>query len=232
MPSSYYYTIGELSMYTSLEMTEQFMRHFSVSIHNTNKKVLSPTMVCKSRTDYKPMLRVAAFLVIAGAAVNGVSQSQTLQLAKAAPQLEVYTASEASLGVTSTLIYGKTEAFQVDAQFHISDATRLADHIAVHQVRLKAVFVTHPDDDHYFGLAVLHERFPSASIYMTANALEELKRTVADSLAGAKKRYQSEIPDSAPTPEPLPTTEFLIDGQSIQILPDLFGPNLTVGGKS
>src|ERR1700733_11731012 len=152
-------------MDTSLEMTRRrFMRHFSVSTHNTNKKVSSPTMECKSRTDYKPILRVAAFLVIAGAAVNGVSQSQTSQPVKAALLLEIYTASEANFGVTSTLIYGNTEAFLVDAQFHISDATRLADHIAARQVRLKAIFVTHPDDDHYLGLAVLHERFPRESI--------------------------------------------------------------------
>lgn len=56
------------------------MRHCSVSPHNTNKKVLSPTMECNSRTDYKLILRVAAMtrglLVILLAALTGTASPQ------------------------------------------------------------------------------------------------------------------------------------------------------------
>jgi glyoxylase-like metal-dependent hydrolase (beta-lactamase superfamily II) len=76
-----------------------------------------------------------------------------------------------------TLVYGESEGILVDAQFFVSQAQLLADRIASHHIKLKAIFVTHPDGDHYLGLGVLHTRFPDAHIYMTTAALEEFKRT-------------------------------------------------------
>jgi len=60
-----------------------------------------------------------------------------------------------SWDVTSTLIYGKSEAILVDCQFRISQAKKLADQVAARGRRLKAIIVTHPDNDHYIGTAAL-----------------------------------------------------------------------------
>jgi hypothetical protein len=60
----------------------------------------------------------------------------------AAPEplhLEVFTGNEDSWGVTSTLIYGKTEAILVDSQFRISQAKKLTDRVAATGRRLKAM---------------------------------------------------------------------------------------------
>jgi len=137
--------------------------------------------------------------------------------------LDTYTAQLSGLGVTSTLIYGPHEAILVDSQYNISDATRLADRIAARGRRLVAIVISHPDDDHYLGTAVLHERFPDTPIYMTAPALEHFKRTSARSLAAQRKYAPSETPDSVPTPQVLPATHFAIDGQPIEVITDLQG---------
>jgi glyoxylase-like metal-dependent hydrolase (beta-lactamase superfamily II) len=116
---------------------------------------------------------------------------------------------EDSWNVTSILIYGKSEAILVDSQLRISQAKKLADQVAARGKRLKAIIITHPDEDHYFGMSILHARFPDTPIYMTAAALEQFKRTSSEFLAGFRKRAPSETPDSLPTPEVLPTTSWI-----------------------
>jgi glyoxylase-like metal-dependent hydrolase (beta-lactamase superfamily II) len=128
-----------------------------------------------------------------------------------------------SWDVTSTLIYGKTESILVDSQFRISQATNLADQIAATGTHLKAIIITHPDEDHYIGTAILHQRFPDTPIYMTEAALEEFHRTSAKFLAAIKARSSSETPDSVPTPEVLPTTIFTIDGETADVIKDFQG---------
>jgi glyoxylase-like metal-dependent hydrolase (beta-lactamase superfamily II) len=137
--------------------------------------------------------------------------------------LDVFTGDNDSWGVTSTLIYGKSEAILVDSQFRISQAKRLSEQVAAKGRHLKAIIITHPDADHYIGMAVLHERFPDTPIYMTAAALEEFKRSSDASLAGMKKRAPSETPDSLPTPQVLPTTIFLVDGEAVEVIKDFQG---------
>ena len=90
--------------------------------------------------------------------------------------LNVFADEADSWDVTSTLVYGTSEAILVDTQFRISQAKKLSDESAATGRHLKAIIITHPDYDHYIGTAVLHERFPETSIYMTADALEEFKR--------------------------------------------------------
>ena len=145
------------------------------------------------------------------------------QVSSAPLHIDVFRGNGDSFGVTSTVIYGKTEAMLIDAQFHNSQTAELADRIEARKLHLKAIFITHPDDDHYIGLAVLHERFPSAPIYMTSTALAEFNRTVASSLAAQNKYLPAETPDSVPTPQVLPSTKFLIDGQEVEIVEDLQG---------
>jgi glyoxylase-like metal-dependent hydrolase (beta-lactamase superfamily II) len=125
-------------------------------------------------------------------------------------QLYVYTAGEAAYNVTSTLIYGANEALLVDTQFHPTDAQQLADHIAARKVQLKAIFITHPDADHFGGMALLRKAFPSTPIYMTRTALDEFRRTAAHL-------------EALPMPEVLPGSKMLVDGRSVEFITDLQG---------
>ena len=153
-----------------------------------------------------------------------VSASQTtLAAPRETLQLDVFIGEADSWNVTSTLIYGKSEAILVDSQFRISQAKKLGDQVAARGRRLKAIIITHPDYDHYIGTAVLHERFPDTPIYMTADALEEFKLTSGEELAKKKASAPSETPDSLPTPEVLPTTIFTVDGETVEVIKDFQG---------
>jgi glyoxylase-like metal-dependent hydrolase (beta-lactamase superfamily II) len=137
--------------------------------------------------------------------------------------LRVFIGEADSYDVTSTLICGKTESIVIDGQFRKSQATKLADQIAATGTHLKAIIITHPDEDHYFGTAVLHERFPGTPIYMSAAALEEFHRTSATYLAKIKASSPTETPDSVPIPEVLPTTVLSVDGEAVDVIKDFQG---------
>jgi len=123
--------------------------------------------------------------------------------------LDVFVGEADSWDVMSTLIYGKSEAILVDSQFRISQAKKLSDLVVA--------------TDHYIGTAVLHKRFPETPIYMTADALEEFKRTSGTALNAKKASAPSETPDSMPTPEALPTTILTVDGEAVAVIKDFQG---------
>lgn len=174
----------------------------------------------------RTLVLLAVMIIIFAVAWSAILMVSPRQSALAASSdalhLDVFTGA-GSWNVTSTLIYGKSEAILVDSQLRISQAKKLADQIATRERRLKAIIITHPDEDHYFGMEVLHERFPETPIYMTAAALEQFKRTSSGALAYFKKRAPSETPDSIPTPEVLPTTIFTVDGETVDVIKDFQG---------
>ncbi len=169
------------------------------------------------------LCRGFAYTVVFCATMMVSCRQGTFATAPEKLHLDVFTGNEDSWGVTSILIYGKSEAVLVDSQFRISQARRLADQVAATGRHLKAIIITHPDSDHYIGAEVLHERFPDTPIYVTAAALEEFKRTSGEFLEKKKKSAPSETPDSLPTPEVLPTTIFTIDGETVEVIKDFQG---------
>jgi glyoxylase-like metal-dependent hydrolase (beta-lactamase superfamily II) len=80
-------------------------------------------------------------------------------------QLQVHTGHGVNgYDVNSTLISGEHDMLVIDPQFTLSEAHRLAAEILESKKNLVAIYVTHPHPDHLFGLAVLHQAFPSARI--------------------------------------------------------------------
>jgi glyoxylase-like metal-dependent hydrolase (beta-lactamase superfamily II) len=138
-------------------------------------------------------------------------------------QLEEVGADSTAFDVVSTLIVGPTEVLLWDAQYHVSDATRLADRIAATGKHLKAIVISHPDHDHYMGTAVIVQRFPGTPVYMTAAALAEFKRTAFQSFGGERARNPAQTPDSLVTPQVLPSMHLTVDGDAIEVVPDLTG---------
>jgi glyoxylase-like metal-dependent hydrolase (beta-lactamase superfamily II) len=159
---------------------------------------------------------VCSLLAAAGLAAFAPPVPSTLHL-------ETYVADSTAFNVTSTLIWGPTEAILVDAQFQISDANRVADLIAAKGVRLKAVIITHPHDDHYIGAAVFRHRFPDAPIYISAAGLREFQRTAPRFFANLRAYAPAETPDTLVEPIVLPTTHLTVDGEAVEVVPDLTG---------
>jgi glyoxylase-like metal-dependent hydrolase (beta-lactamase superfamily II) len=125
-----------------------------------------------------------------------------------------------AFNVSSVLIGSPTEALVVDAQYHMGDARREADRIAQTGTHVKAIFITHPDEDHYMGAAAFVERFPGTPVYMTAAAIQEFKRTSGMFLKSLRAQEPKEAPDSLVTPQVLPGNIITIEGDTVEIIPD------------
>ena len=145
--------------------------------------------------------------------------------------IEEFTADSNAFDVNSTLVVGPTEVLLVDAQYRVADARRLADKIAATGKHLKAIVLSHPDDDHYYGVATILERFPGTPVYMSATGIDEftnrelpqfkaMKARIAAMQASgqAAGRTPPPIPDSLITPQPFPSNRLTLDGEEIQVV--------------
>jgi glyoxylase-like metal-dependent hydrolase (beta-lactamase superfamily II) len=170
-----------------------------------------------------------AKMCMAAAAACALIAAALLAQGARAPKLhlEEVGADSTAFDVVSTLIVGPTEVLLWDAQYHVSDATRVADRIAATGKHLKAIVISHPDHDHYMGTAVIVQRFPGTPVYMTAAALAEFKRTAFQSFGGEKARNPTQTADSLVTPQVLPSMHLTVDGEAIEVVPDLTGDVLT-----
>jgi len=147
-----------------------------------------------------------------------------LARAEAAPlALDIYTADSQGLGVTSTLIYGDQEAILVDTQFRIADAEKLAERIAAKGRKLKAILITHPHFDHFYGASVLLKRFPGTPVYASASDIEYIKGSLANTVAQMRARFGEAIPADIQIPQPWPDTHFTVDGQAVDVVAGLQG---------
>jgi glyoxylase-like metal-dependent hydrolase (beta-lactamase superfamily II) len=133
--------------------------------------------------------------------------------------------------VTATAIVGPTEMILVDALYHRGDAERMADSLAKLGKRLKAIVVTHPHEDHYFGAAAVAKRFPSVPVYMTRAGADEFRRTFQFFLDDLRRKAPAELPDSLISPTVLTSMTLTVDGERIEIIPDLQGDVYTTSNS-
>jgi len=141
--------------------------------------------------------------------------------------LEEVVADEASIYTVAVEVVGPTEILLWDGQFHVADAKRLADQIAKSGKHLKAIIVSHPDSDHYLGASIILERFPGTPVYMTATALEIFNKNAEKSFQAGKARTPDLFPASLVTPQVLPSMHFTVDGEDVEVVPDLQGDMAT-----
>jgi glyoxylase-like metal-dependent hydrolase (beta-lactamase superfamily II) len=173
-------------------------------------------------------------IIPAAALLLGACHRQAAQSAApaAAPlQVATYVAPDSmNYHVVSTIVYGPTEALLVDGQNSMADGRAVAEQIAATGRHLKAIFITHPDHDHYTGLSAIVARFPGTPVYMAPAALAEYNRGAEQrtrQLAMWKQRMPATAPDSFVTPVALPAGNLSIDGEEFEVAKDRQGDVLT-----
>lgn len=138
-------------------------------------------------------------------------------------RVQEYVSDTMAFNVVSTLIIGPTEVMLVDAQMAQSDGRRVAELIAATGRRLTSIVITHPDEDHTFGLPAILARFPGTPVYMTAAGAADFARNAERFLKGVREYLKDDAPDSVVTPQVLPSNRLTVDGETIEIVPDLQG---------
>ena len=118
---------------------------------------------------------------------------------------------------TATLIFGERDAVLVDALATIREATALADWIDLHDRRLTTIYITHGHGDHYLGLSVLLDHFPSARAVATAGTVAMMQQgATAHTLSETfRKWFPEQISDRIVLAEPLGSPELVLEGRPL-----------------
>lgn len=126
---------------------------------------------------------------------------------------------------SATLITGPTKALLVDAGFTRADGHRLVAAILDSGKELETVFVSHADPDYYFGLEVIADAFPAATILATPIVIEHIEASYQGKLQ-AWAALGANLPTRLPAIKPLTSEALEIDGYVFElrggseILPD------------
>lgn len=122
--------------------------------------------------------------------------------------------------ISSTLIYGKTEAVLVDPLMTQDQARLLGDWVEGSGKTLSRIYVTHGHGDHWFGLATLLERFPGAHAMATAKVVEHARSQMTPEFLASfwEARFPKQIPDSIVAPDAMDGDSFELEGEVLAVI--------------
>jgi glyoxylase-like metal-dependent hydrolase (beta-lactamase superfamily II) len=119
--------------------------------------------------------------------------------------------------VSSTLVYGPSEAVLFDAQFSVKDGEKLVEMVRNSGKKLTRIVITSGDPDFYFGLEPLVNAFPNVEIVATPAVVAHIKATRDAKLAYWGPQLKEAAPQHLYTPKALSTLRFAIDGETVEI---------------
>ena len=121
---------------------------------------------------------------------------------------------------SATLIYGERDAVLVDTFLTVEQCNGLADAIAASGKTLKAIYITHAHGDHFFGIKVLQDRFPSAKALATPAVVARMKLQVTpEKLNGRwRKLFPNQIPNVISIADPLEGDEIDLEGNKLVVV--------------
>lgn len=120
--------------------------------------------------------------------------------------------------VNSTMISGEKDMLVIDPQFSLSEAHKLAAEILESKKNLALIYVTHPHPDHMFGLAVLHQAFPSARIVALPATVNAAKTGWPARQKFWSPTYGNNIPGPDPVlPEELSEPYLTLEGERFPV---------------
>jgi glyoxylase-like metal-dependent hydrolase (beta-lactamase superfamily II) len=165
---------------------------------------------------------------------NGLKQGGPASVALSTLSVNVFTApGKAMVGerpkpfgealgfdpMTSTLIFGDNDAVLVDAMTTVAEAEALAAWIALHNRNLQTIYITHAHFDHFYGLGILLNRFPSARAIATPKTLNAMQMSFTPPVEQlARRLFPGQIPTKLVAPEPYEADTFTLEGHELRII--------------
>jgi glyoxylase-like metal-dependent hydrolase (beta-lactamase superfamily II) len=121
---------------------------------------------------------------------------------------------------SSTLIYGERDAVLVDTFLMVDQCNALADGIVASGKVLKAIYVTHPHGDHFFGLKVLQDRFPNVQALATPEVVAKMQLQITPEKLNSRwrKLFPNQIPEVISIADPLSGDEIDLGGNKLVVV--------------
>src|SRR6202451_2406193 len=121
--------------------------------------------------------------------------------------------------MTSTLIFGEYDAVLVDAMTTVAEAEALAAWVALHNRNLETIYLTHAHFDHFYGLSILLDRFPSARALATPKPVNAMQMSFTPTVERlARRLFPGQVPTKLVSPEPYERDTFTLEGQELRII--------------
>jgi glyoxylase-like metal-dependent hydrolase (beta-lactamase superfamily II) len=131
---------------------------------------------------------------------------------------------EKGFEVASVIVMGKTDAALIDAQWTLSNAHRVIAEIAETGKQLKTIYVTHAHPDHYFGLGVIAEVFPSAECIALPSVADMINRQFFGKLDYWENVIGStNVCRKTVNIKSLKKNYFELEGERLEIIPEVMG---------
>jgi glyoxylase-like metal-dependent hydrolase (beta-lactamase superfamily II) len=136
----------------------------------------------------------------------------------------VFFSDESGFEVASVIVTGKTDAVLIDAQWTLSNAHRVIAEILETGKYLKTIYVTHAHPDHYFGLGTIAEAFPDARVVALPSEASIINKQFFGKIEYWEKVIGAvNVPRKTAKIEPLTENYFELEGQRIEIIPEVMG---------
>jgi glyoxylase-like metal-dependent hydrolase (beta-lactamase superfamily II) len=121
--------------------------------------------------------------------------------------------------LSTTLIYGNTDAVLVDPPFLTEHIQQVGDWIEQSGKRLTAIYATHGHGDHWFGTGELVKRFPGVRVYATPGTIELMHQQAGPGREQLwDKIFPGQIPATPVLAEPAPAEGILLEGSVLQAI--------------
>ena len=134
-----------------------------------------------------PLVAIYAVPSYPAFAESSVTQPPLLAAASLAKReqvfsLKVFTSSDDQFWVNSVIIEGTHEVMLVDAQLTRTSAEEVLRQIQATQKPLSTIYITHEHADHFLGLEVFKDAYPSVRILANSSVVNRINKVYQDKL--------------------------------------------------
>jgi glyoxylase-like metal-dependent hydrolase (beta-lactamase superfamily II) len=134
-----------------------------------------------------PLVAIYAVPSYPAFAESSVTQPPLLAAASLAKReqvfsLKVFTSSDDQFWVNSVIIEGTHEVMLVDAQLTRTSAEKVLRQIQATQKPLSIIYITHEHADHFLGLEVFKDAYPSVRILANSSVVNRINKVYQDKL--------------------------------------------------
>ena len=130
----------------------------------------------------KDLLRFSILLVAIFAAPSWPASAGSSPQGEQAFSLKVFTSPDEQFWVNSIIIEGAREVMLVDAQLSRTAAEKVLRQIQATQKPLAVIYITHEHADHFLGLEVFKEAYPSVRILANSSVVSRINRVYQDKI--------------------------------------------------
>src|ERR1700730_6964909 len=96
--------------------------------------------------------------------------------------IKVFTSPDDQFWTNSVIIEGTYEVMLVDAQLTKTNAEKVLQEIKATKKPLSIIYITHEHADHFLGLEVFNEAYPTARILANSNVVDRINKVYQEKI--------------------------------------------------